>query len=48
MYVMKRSCLLFLLKTFFAQLTECKEKVYICTLVRKTGFWISIDWISIS
>ena len=27
-----------LLKTFLAQLTECKEKVYICTLVRKTGF----------
>ena len=27
-----------MLKTFFTQLTECKEKVYICTLVRKTGF----------
>ena len=27
-----------LLKTFFTQLTEYKEKVYICTLIRKTGF----------
>jgi len=27
-----------LLKTFFTQLIEYKEKVYICTLIRKTGF----------
>ena len=27
-----------LLKTFFTQLTEYKEKVYICTLIRKTVF----------
>ena len=27
-----------MLKTFFTQVVEYKEKVYICTLVRKTGF----------
>ena len=47
MYVTKRICLLLLLKTFFTQLSERKEKVYICTLVRKTGFWNPIGCFSI-
>ena len=47
MYFEKKICLLLLLKTFFTQLSECKEKVYICTLVRKTGFMSLINWISI-
>lgn len=41
-------CWLFLLKTFFAQMTEYKEKVYICTLVRKTGFQCLINWVSVN